>query len=583
MRLPCRPLGLAVVLTVATAVAATAASPFARQQNPPAAELKDASPTPPGGGHAGEATGGPDGFGYTFFDQADGCTFQFVDISATGTSLGGGDDVTSAPVALSEAFNFYGTNFNSMLLGSNGFLTTDLADTGGDLSNDCPLPVPPSTPAGTNGMRIYPLHDDLVTTDSFVQYFANCPRAQGPAQGCTVFQWDDVTHFGGGGPFDMQTILYHTTGDIVSQIGAGEPEGGAGSTTGIQSDATSGASFTGLTYACNTGGSIIANTTAVCFGLPNGPDLVLTKSVDDPSPGIGATINFLINVQNTDGAASQTNVAVADTLPGSLTYVSDTCAGDFADGSWSVGTLGPGASASCSIRATFGACGDASNTATVSGDVSDPPGNNSDTVAVGPANQVQDPSFEAGTPSPFWGETSTNFGTPLCDTGTCGTGGGTAGPRTGNFWAWFGGAPAFEDGTVSQSVVIPSGDVASLELYLWNGASGNPGVDFIEVTVDGNQVAQVFDGNAAYTAGYAPLTVDLTAYADGAAHTIVIHAVQNTATVTNFSVDDVNIVSCANAIIGVNPVEIPTVNEIGLIALLLGLAGAGFALLRRNA
>ena len=43
---------------------------------------------------------------------------------------------------------------------------------------------------------------------------------------------------------------------------------------------------------------------------------------------------------------------------------------------------------------------------------------------------IVDGSFEAGIPNPNWTETSTNFGTPLCDA-SCGTGSGTAGPRTG--------------------------------------------------------------------------------------------------------------------------------------------------------
>lgn len=57
----------------------------------------------------------------------------------------------------------------------------------------------------------------------------------------------------------------------------------------------------------------------------------------------------------------------------------------------------------------------------------------------GGANGVTDPSFEAGSPNPFWGESSTNLGTPLCSIAGCGDGGGTVGPRTGTFWAWFGG------------------------------------------------------------------------------------------------------------------------------------------------
>ena len=75
---------------------------------------------------------------------------------------------------------------------------------------------------------------------------------------------------------------------------------------------------------------------------------------------------------------------------------------------------------------------------------------------------VGDGSFETGTPNASWEEFSTNFGTPLCDA-VCGLGGGT-GPRTGAWWAWFGGTTAAETGIITQSVTIPSG---SAELTFW--------------------------------------------------------------------------------------------------------------------
>ena len=72
-----------------------------------------------------------------------------------------------------------------------------------------------------------------------------------------------------------------------------------------------------------------------------------------------------------------------------------------------------------------------------------PPG--AGTYAYSPeADVIADGSFEAGTPNPFWGEYSANFGTPICDVPGCGTGGGT-GPRTGAYWTWLGGISAYEE------------------------------------------------------------------------------------------------------------------------------------------
>jgi len=214
------------------------------------------------------ATGGPDAFGYTWADQAEAtCSYNFVDISATGLQIVNGDDTASGGVALSAPFDFYGTVYNQLNMASNGYITTDPADTGPDLSNDCPLPVTPSTGGGA---RMYPLHDDLElvagTGRGLIQYFAVCPRPsdRNPGEACTVFMWDDVTHYGGGGPWDMEAIVYHQSNDFVFQIGPGNPELGSGSTTGIQDPPPP---TTGLTYACNTAGSIPDNT-AVCFFHP---------------------------------------------------------------------------------------------------------------------------------------------------------------------------------------------------------------------------------------------------------------------------------------------------------------------------
>ncbi|MFQ5577576.1 MAG: hypothetical protein ACE5G8_11395, partial [Anaerolineae bacterium] len=67
-------------------------------------------------------------------------------------------------------------------------------------------------------------------------------------------------------------------------------------------------------------------------------------------------------------------------------------------------------------------------------------------------NPVVDGGFEAGPNGGTWNEFSTNFGTPICDVFTCGFGNGT-GPRSGLYWAWFGGfGGGLEDGSVDQDI-----------------------------------------------------------------------------------------------------------------------------------
>lgn len=210
-----------------------------------------------------------DNFGYTFSDSSGAtCSFDFVDISGSGTEIvpAGTDDGASAAIPIPTDFDFYGTQVTELVMASNGYLSTDNTDTGPDLSNDCPLPATPSTGGGA---RIYPMHDDLVATGGgFYEYFATCPRPsdQFPiiGLGCHVFQWDGATHFGDAAAFTFQAILYDDSYEIVFQHLAGNPEEGSGSTTGIQNAAAD----DGLTYACDTAATVVADT-AQCFVHPN--------------------------------------------------------------------------------------------------------------------------------------------------------------------------------------------------------------------------------------------------------------------------------------------------------------------------
>jgi subtilisin-like proprotein convertase family protein len=155
---------------------------------------------------------------------------------------------------------------------------------------------------------------------------------------------------------------------------------------------------------------------------------------------------------------------------------------------------------------------------------------------------VGDGSFETGTPNASWEEFSANFGTPLCDA-VCGTGGGT-GPRTGAWWAWFGGTTAAETGILTQTVTIPSG---SAELTFWleipPTATGTNG--FLSVRMDGTEVFRAEETTPGYGT-YAEVTVDASAYADGGTHELVFFSVTDAgAAVTNFFVDDVAITATA--------------------------------------
>jgi uncharacterized repeat protein (TIGR01451 family) len=115
-------------------------------------------------------------------------------------------------------------------------------------------------------------------------------------------------------------------------------------------------------------------------------DLVVAKSVNNPTPYIGTNVVFTLVVTN-NGPSPATGVVVSDLLPDGYTYVSDDGGGTYDDGSgiWTVGNLAATATATLEITATVNLTGSYENTATVSGEEEDPvPGNNTDSETTAP-------------------------------------------------------------------------------------------------------------------------------------------------------------------------------------------------------
>lgn len=159
--------------------------------------------------------------------------------------------------------------------------------------------------------------------------------------------------------------------------------------------------------------------------------------------------------------------------------------------------------------------------------------------ALAQVNYINDGGFELGISSPQWNASSTNYGTPLCDL-SCGTGGGSAVPRTGNIFAWFGGASNPEIGSLDQTITIPSG---ASELHFWfkNPTSSGSGNDYLQVQIDDNVIATFLEGNPTY-ANYTEVVLNIGAYADGGSHKVEFYSVCYGTVPTNFLVDDVSIV-----------------------------------------
>ncbi|MEZ4663297.1 MAG: M4 family metallopeptidase [Caldilineaceae bacterium] len=156
----------------------------------------------------------------------------------------------------------------------------------------------------------------------------------------------------------------------------------------------------------------------------------------------------------------------------------------------------------------------------------------------GAGNAVADGGFEAGSPNPFWEEGSVNFGTVLCNVAVCGPG-----AANGEWWAWLGGvAGAYEAGGVTQTVTIPAG-ASVLSFYLMQPACDSS-ADYLAAQIDGEALF-VIDGTSPNCGifSYALQEVDISAYADGGAHTLafVSETFSANGLDSSFFVDDVAI------------------------------------------
>lgn len=153
----------------------------------------------------------------------------------------------------------------------------------------------------------------------------------------------------------------------------------------------------------------LGNNTGTATETPLQADLAVFKSVSDPTPNVGDTIEFAIGVANY-GPDTATQVIVNDLLPAGVTFVSyQASQGTYVSGTgvWTIGTVTTSDFPVLVITATVdrpvsGAPAPVTNTATVSGREYDPdPSNNTDTVTETPqyADLAVDKQVSDATPN----------------------------------------------------------------------------------------------------------------------------------------------------------------------------------------
>jgi hypothetical protein len=167
--------------------------------------------------------------------------------------------------------------------------------------------------------------------------------------------------------------------------------------------------------------------------------------------------------------------------------------------------------------------------------------------ACAPAQLIADPGLEAtaanGQSNPSWTSTSTTFGTVFCSAEICPNDGSNPAPRSGTFYAWFGGAAGAEASSLAQTVTIPAGAPRFLNFFLRRARVGAPADASLVVRIDGTTVAS-FDEPAAAEAAYASRSIDISPFATGAPRQVRFDYTNPAgASVSNFLVDD-NTIGC---------------------------------------
>ncbi len=155
-----------------------------------------------------ERVGGPDAYGYQFrdSDEPGGPVFNWVDISTVGVPVAGldGDDENAGPVPIGFSFPFYGNNFSTVNICTNGWLS--FTSTRTSFSNPSSLP---NTGSSVPENLLAPFWDDL--------HFRGTERVTTLNDGTRfIVQFTNVDRFSTGSDLTFQVILY-PNGHIVYQ------------------------------------------------------------------------------------------------------------------------------------------------------------------------------------------------------------------------------------------------------------------------------------------------------------------------------------------------------------------------------
>lgn len=151
------------------------------------------------------------------------------------------------------------------------------------------------------------------------------------------------------------------------------------------------------------------------------------------------------------------------------------------------------------------------------------------------ATFLQDGSFEAGIPNPYWEDVSTNWEYNMFQ------GDDELPAHSGEWLVWFsGGDLDAESGRLAQTALFPSGGNASLKFWLmalaWEGETGT-----FDVKIDDTVIQSYDEADSVDFFDWTEVVLDVSAYADGKTHTLSFEAGMPLDNYTSFLIDDVSL------------------------------------------
>lgn len=151
------------------------------------------------------------------------------------------------------------------------------------------------------------------------------------------------------------------------------------------------------------------------------------------------------------------------------------------------------------------------------------------------ADLLQDGSFEAGVPNPYWTDTSEIWEMNIYQ------GDEETPAQSGEWFVWFSGEESgSETASVSQTVNFPSGGKGSLNFWLqvWADESGASAT--LQVKIDGQEVFKATDADEASYWDWTEVSADISSFADGKPHELTFEASFDPGW-ASFLIDDVSL------------------------------------------